>query len=160
MKRALPAETTLENLKIKDEKELDKSMSLEYNLMMEGFEDIDIIYLNPLLGEATKDNPFEAAERNYPVEMPYALRETIIANITIPKDFIVDEIPKATRVKLPDDMGSFDYLIQQEDGKIGIRCVINIKQATFAPEAYEPLREFFIYIVKKQAEQIVLKRKA
>jgi len=34
-----------------------------------------------------------------------------------------------------------------------------LKKANFVPEDYDTLRDFFAYIVKKQSEQIVFKKK-
>lgn len=160
IKKAVPDESEVTDLVIKEETDLEKPINLDYNVNMESLDGIDILYINPLMGEATKDNPFAAAERYYPVEMPYAFKESIITTCYIPEGFQVEELPKSTRVKLPDNMGSFDFLIQKEEDKIWVRSVIHIPKATFAPEAYDALREFFVYIVKKHSEQIVLKRKS
>jgi hypothetical protein len=38
--------------------------------------------------------------------------------------------------------------------------VLELRKANFEPEYYQTLREFFIYVVNKHSEQIVLKKKA
>jgi transglutaminase-like putative cysteine protease len=160
IKNALPAEVELKELKLEDEQDYDKPIRVIYAFSMDDLNDEDVIYLNPLLGEKTKENLFSAAERRYPVEMPYVFRETIIANITIPEGYMVDEMPKPSKVRLEDGMGQFEYIIQSQEGRIQLRTVIDLKKATFEAENYQTLREFFVYIVNKHSEQIVLKKKA
>jgi hypothetical protein len=144
-------EPTFEQLK-----EYDQPVVVKYNLKPTFTE--DIIYLNPLLSEATKTNPFKAEERLYPVEMPYAINEIITVRMDIPKGYTVDELPKSTRVKFNEDEGMFEYLVSNNGGIIQVRTVIKLNKATFLPEDYQSLRDFFGFIVKKQSEQIVLKK--
>jgi Domain of Unknown Function with PDB structure (DUF3857) len=118
----------------------------------------DIIYYNPLLTEAYKTNPFTAATRNYPVEMPYASKEVINFNMEIPKGYKVEELPKSARVSLNEKDGMFEYLIQADAEKVILRCVIDIRKANFDAEDYDTLREFYSYVVKKQSELIVFKK--
>ena len=120
--------------------------------------DEDIVYYNPLLTEAYKSNPFSAATRNYPVEMPNASDETIIVNMEIPKGYKIDELPKSVRLKLNESDGMFEYLIQADSREIQLRCRLRMNKATFSPEDYDTLREFFSQVVKKQAEKIVFKK--
>jgi len=117
-----------------------------------------IIYFNPLLTEARRSNPFTAATRNYPVEMPYAGTETITVSMEIPKGYKVDDLPKSERVKLNDHDGMFEYLVQADATMIQMRCRLSINKANFNTEDYDTLREFYAHIVKKEAEQIVFKK--
>lgn len=120
----------------------------------------DLLYFNPMLGEALKSNPFTSAKRLYPVEMDYAYDETYLLRMEIPAGYVVDELPKQQIVKLnPDGDGFFEYRIAEADGAISLRSRIVINRAYFDPEEYETLRNFFGHIVKKHAEQIVFKKK-
>jgi CDP-glycerol glycerophosphotransferase (TagB/SpsB family) len=90
--------------------------------------------------------------------MPYKIYETYVLNMEIPEGYKVDEIPKSTRVKLNEDEGMFEYIIAQNVTNIQLRSKIVLYKATFQPEDYETLRDFFAFIVKKHSEQIVLKK--
>jgi hypothetical protein len=114
--------------------------------------------MNPHFTEIIKENPFKAAERFYPVEMPYAKNETYLFNMEIPAGYKVEEIPKSTRVKFNEDEGMFEYIISSADNRIQLRSRIIMNKATFYPEDYQSLRDFYAYIVKKESEQIVLKK--
>ncbi|SEN29871.1 protein of unknown function [Chitinophaga rupis] len=121
--------------------------------------DEDMLYLNPMFGEATKTNPFKSATRFYPVEMPATFDEVYTMNLEIPAGYEVEELPKPAMVKFNDDEGLFQYLIAKNDNFIQFRSRIKLDKALFMPEEYETLRDFFDMIVKKQGEQIVLKKK-
>ncbi len=118
----------------------------------------DIIYYNPLMGDALKQNPFKSAERLYPVERPYSEDNTFVLNMEIPKGYKVDELPTSAKVLLNTDDGFFEYVIRADKERVQLRCRTLIKKATFLPQDYQTLRDFFAFIVKKEAEQIVFKK--
>ena len=120
--------------------------------------DDDIIYLNPIFENDYKENPFKAADRSYPVEMPYMLNENFLFSMDIPRGYQVEELPKSSRVKLNDNEGLFEYLVSKNENGIQLRSTLKLNKATFLPEDYQTLRDFFGYIVKKHSEQIVLKK--
>ncbi|MBS1741679.1 MAG: DUF3857 and transglutaminase domain-containing protein [Bacteroidetes bacterium] len=120
----------------------------------------DILYFNPMLTEITKENPFKSATRRYPVEMPFRMDETYLFKMDIPAGYVIDELPKPVRVRLNDNEDSyFEYVLDGSADGISLRSRIKIDRTTYSSEEYEILREFFNIIVKKQAEQIVFKKK-
>ncbi|HTE13316.1 MAG TPA: transglutaminase-like domain-containing protein, partial [Chitinophagaceae bacterium] len=119
----------------------------------------DIIYFNPVIWGDFKANPFHAADRKYPVEMPYPVNQVYVLNMETPAGFVIDEIPKSAKVSFNEGQGYFEYLVQKSEAGIQVRITVNMKKANFDPEEYNSLREFFGYIVKKQSEQVVFKRK-
>ena len=70
----------------------------------------------------------------------------------------MDELPKPARVTLNNNEGIFEYLIQQSGNNIQLRCRTKLNKATFEPEDYETLRNFFTFVVEKESEQIVFKK--
>lgn len=157
MAKSYSFEVNLTNPEIENEKDLEQPLTIKYDFSF-GMEDEEIIYFTPLLAEATKENPFKSATRNYPVEMDYGVDETIVLDMEIPAGYMVDEMPKSTRVKLNEDEGMFEYIITKRENKIMLRSRIAIHKANFLPEDYETLRNFWGMIVKKHAEQIVFKK--
>jgi hypothetical protein len=145
--------------KIDSLNDLEESVHIRYDFKMNQ-DKSDILYINPMFSEAFKDNPFKSAERFYPVEMPYGISQTYIFSMQVPDGYAVDELPKSTRVKLNEEGdGEFVYVISESGGMISLRTSVNLKRAFYLPEEYEMLREFFNLVVKKQNEQIVLKKK-
>jgi hypothetical protein len=155
--KAYPTEIEPSKFNIDSLKLYDEPVGIQYDLKLK-FGDEDIVYFSPLFNEAIKTNPFVSAQRLYPVEMPYVKNETFTLNMEIPKGYKVDEMPKSARVNLNGDEGMFEYIISNRDGVIQLRCKVSLKKATFNPEDYATLRDFFAYVVKKEAEQIVFKK--
>jgi hypothetical protein len=110
------------------------------------------------MGDDWRQNPFAAAERKSPVEMYYTIDQTYILSLMIPDGYVVDELPKSTKVAFNGDQGYFEYLTVNQGGQLQLRCRVRLNKAWFEPEEYPSLRDFFAYIVKKESEQIVLKK--
>ena len=159
MKKAYGEDMELTNPRIDSLDKLEENVAISYDFKLNQ-EKEDIIYINPMFGEGYKENPFKSAKRYYPVEMPYASDETYTFTMFIPEGYAVDELPKSTIVKLNQEGdGRFEYLISQSGSAISMRSRIQLKRAYYEPDEYDMLREFFNLIVKKQNEQIVLKKK-
>jgi Domain of Unknown Function with PDB structure (DUF3857)/Domain of Unknown Function with PDB structure (DUF3858)/Transglutaminase-like superfamily len=152
-------EMTVSEAAIDSLKKPDMPALIHYEFAFKPSADDNIIYLSPMMSEGYKENPFKSAERKYPVEMSYTFDEIYLLNMEIPAGYTVDEVPKSAKVAFNDDEGFFEYLIQKSDDGIQLRTRIKLNKATFTPEDYNGLRDFFAFIVKKQNEQIVLKKK-
>lgn len=152
------SEIKVSNTQIDSLNILEEPISITYDLEQE-FNDEDIIYLNPLFLEKTKNNLFAAADRKYPVEMPFKIAERIVLNMEIPEGYKIEETPKSAIVKLNDgDDGIFEYLVSKKTDRILINCHLELYKSVFLPDEYETLREFFSYVVKKQNENVVFKK--
>src|ERR1700754_5224975 len=95
-----------------------------------------LIYINPMWWGDMRDNPFKAADRKYPVEMPYALDDIYIYSMEIPAGYVVDELPKSAKVSFNGDQGFFEYLIAKQDNMIQMRCRTRLNKAWFSADDY------------------------
>lgn len=159
LRESYTGEFSIDEIKLEDETEYEKPIRLSHSITIDGDNASNIIYFNPMLKEGYKENFFTAAERRYPVEMPYMMDETYNFQMEIPKGYMVDELPKSAKVSLNDGEGFFEYLISKTDETVLLRSRVKLEKATFMPEDYETLRSFFDFVVKKHAEQIVFKKK-
>ena len=160
IKKGMGSETEVSNLTLDSLSLTDEPLGVKYDFELKG-EKEDIIYFNPMLGEGYKENLFKAAERAYPVEMPFTMEEVYNLQMDIPQGYVIDELPKSMMLKLNEENeGSFEYRISTSGNTISFRSRIRIARANFQPDEYEMLREFFNYVVKKHAEQIVFKKKS
>jgi hypothetical protein len=153
-----PEEIEVSNISVDSLKLLDEPVSIKYDMKLKAFGDAEIVYFNPLLGEATKKNPFTAAERFYPVEMSYTVDDIYVFNMEIPTGYKVEEMPKSARVMLNENEGMFEYLISANETNIQMRRRLTLKKANYTNEDYQTLRDFFGFVVSKEAEQIVFKK--
>lgn len=159
IKKAFGSDIVISNFVVDSLNKYDCELALHYDFDIKD-EKEDIMYLNPMFGEGYKENPFKSAERLYPVEMPFAIDETVNLQMEVPQGYVVDELPKSLIVKLNEqDDGMFEYRISQSGQNISLRSRVRFKRAFFLADEYETLREFFNLIVKKQSEQIVFKKK-
>jgi len=156
---AYSGEIGCSNFELDSLKEPDLPLAVGYDLQITPDPATNVFYFNPMLSEGYKENPFKAAERVYPVEMGGTMDETYILNMEIPEGYEVDELPKSTKVLYNDDEGFFEYLVVNGSNGIQFRMRLQLKKANFKPEDYNSLREFFGFIVKKESEQIVFKKK-
>jgi hypothetical protein len=149
---------TIANLGIDSLARYDDPVKIHYDLSFKP-EGQDLIYFNPILQSSFKETPLSASTRKYPVEMPRPVDEIYFFNMEVPEGFVVDEIPKSVKVAYNDKEGFFEYLVQKSETNIQLRSHIKLNKASFLAEDYNSLRDFFAFIVKKQSEQIVFKKK-
>lgn len=152
-------EDKISSIQIDSLQKPDQSMQIKYDLYFKKMEE-ELVYFNPVFFPFFKENPFNAVKRNCPVEMPYAADETLIVNMIIPADYRVEELPKSAKVILSEEDGFFEYLISQTEQSIQLKTRLVFKKANYTADAYGNLRDFLSYVLKKQAEQIVLRKKS
>lgn len=142
---------SLENI---DDKEKLVNVNADFNMEIAGSH----LYFNPLMMERFGENPFTAAERNYPVEMPFGMKYSYTLNMEVPKGYVVEELPSSVRVLLNDTDGKFEYRIQQQGTLIQLVTTFHLSRANYFNEEYENIRQFFAAVVKKHQENIVFKK--
>ena len=152
-------ETEINDGDIDSLKQFEYPVTVHYNFTIKHDAEDGIIYFSPLLSEAYKENPFKSADRKYPVEMTSTTDETYVLNMEIPTGYVIDELPKSVKVAYNETDGYFEYLIMKDENNVQLRSHIKLNRANFSSEDYSTLREFFAFIVKKQSEQIVFKKK-
>ncbi len=118
----------------------------------------DLVYLTPVLGPSYITNPFVADERIYPVEFPYKRHFVYVLSMEIPKGYLVDEIPKSTRIRLNDNQGLFEYVIQQNSDNIQMQMRLKLNKTNFPVEDYASLRSFLGTLLKKSRNRSYLKK--
>lgn len=157
-RRSYPFPVEMTERSVDSLKQYDHPVTVHYTV---GFPvgDDDRLYINPMMGEGMKENWFSAAERHYPIEMPFKIDELFVMRMEIPKGYAVEEMPNSARVRLGDGDGAYEYLIQADDQAVQFRSRLVLKRTYFQAEAYQPLRDFFAAVMKKQGEVVVLKRK-
>lgn len=140
--------------------ELSKPYEVNFDFTLSNGVDIvgNQMYITPMLFMSTKKNPFERAERKYPVEFsfPKAYRQNF--SIEIPEGWEVDKLPESLNIATSPGFYTFRYVIQQNGNQIVLSVQEEIKQSVVAPEDYETLRQFAKQMIEKENEKIVLKR--
>ncbi|MDQ8003165.1 MAG: DUF3857 domain-containing protein [Pedobacter sp.] len=152
----------IDKYKINNLNDFDNLLSEELTVTIEDNveEAGNLVYLNPLLYERTKENHFKHETRTFPVDFGYAMRETIRSTINFPAEYEIEKLPKGSAFKLPDNKGTFSIQFLTQDKVVLVTSIIEINKSVFSPEEYFDIKELFKIIVEKQAEQIVFKKKS
>ena len=153
------SELIMENFGIDSLKQYDYPITIHFDFEYKHTSSSDILYFNPMMDQGYKTNPFKSMERHYPVEMPYLIDETYLLNMDIPSGYQIDEIPKSSRVNYNENEGFFEYIIQKEESSLQMRVRLKLNKAFYPVEEYNTLRDFYAFVVKKESEQIVFKKK-
>jgi len=117
-----------------------------------------LLYINPYPALKEERNPFKLETRLYPVDMGSRIERTMIAQLTLPEGYEVDELPKSEMLALPNKAGTFISSITHQGNKIYITSKIKINKIIFNVPEYPALREFFVQIIAKKSKPIVLRK--
>ncbi|MFN0292181.1 DUF3857 domain-containing protein [Pedobacter helvus] len=152
----------IESYKINNLDDFDEILNEELKVTIE--ENVEeagnLVYLNPLLYERTKENFFKHETRSFPVDFGYPMKESIKTIINFPDDYEIDKLPKGGVFKLPDNKGLFSISFVAQEKTVLVRSMIEISNSSYSPEDYFNIKELFKVIVERQAEQIVFKKKS
>ncbi|MFL5740028.1 MAG: transglutaminase domain-containing protein [Flavisolibacter sp.] len=160
VEKDLGNETKIKNAVIDSLDQYDFPITLKYQVELPQSKE-NVLYINPMFGEGYKTNPFVSAVRSYPVEMPYTMDNIYLLTLQIPSGYTVEELPAQDTVRLDGEGGAeFAYSVASSGNTISIRSHISITRTVFQPYEYSRLREFFKAVVKKESEEIVLRKKA
>lgn len=118
----------------------------------------EMIYVSPFVKPTFFENPFKTENREIPVDMAYGFNEQYVLKLTIPEGMTVEELPKAAKVALPNNGGSFTYSCSVNGQQISIVTKVRLDQTYYNVLEYPLLREFVDMIINKEQEQIVLKK--
>lgn len=129
-------------------------VSIEDNMEDAG----NLSYFMPLLFERTKENPFPMEERQFPVDFAYVKEEYYRITIEFPEKYSIDKLPASEKYVLPDNAGSFTITYAKQDHTIAVTSKIILKKSFYTADDYFNLKELFKNIVRKQAEQVIIKK--
>ena len=107
-----------------------------------------------------RSNPFRHESRTYPVDFATAQEETVMLTLTLPAGYEVNEMPKPTIVDLPDNGGRYLFKLAATGAEVQLVSRLNLRKLVYSVEEYEHLREFYHLMLEKQAEKLVIKKKA
>jgi len=151
---------SIDSYSIKNLKNNDKSISEEYEFCYGEDNDMpSMLYIPALLQYSKINNPFKLEERNFPIDFSYKEINMYSINFKIPENYTVQQIPKSINVTLPDKSFSFRYNCKILDNMIVVNSSIKALKTMYLPEEYQSLKKMRDLMVKKFAEQIVLKIK-
>ena len=118
------------------------------------------LYLGPLREFGTGQNPFRHEDRQYPVDFGAPREEMLLVTLTLPDGYELAETPKNAVIDLPDDGGRYLYSVANTGPTVQLTSRLVLRKPVYAAEEYVHLREFYRLMLEKQAEKLVIKKKA
>lgn len=118
----------------------------------------DKIMLNPLLFETIEKNPYTLEERKYPVDYNFPITEHYVFKYTLPEKFVAESLPKPATIKTPDGSILATYDIREEGRVITVVYSFEVNKMIFLPQDYKNIKSLYDQLVKKHAEQIIIKK--
>lgn len=139
---------------------LDLSTLEEYTIEMKNnVEHVNgLIVINPYYYNQITENPFKLENREYPVEFPNQINESLITKIAIPENYVPEQIPKPISIRLPDNGATATIVYFFSGNVLLVRYVLQINKLLFLPDEYGSLKEFYNQIIKSQSQPIILKQ--
>lgn len=127
----------------------------------EGNQSGDYLYINPMIFKHISENPFIQEKRTLPVEFPFQHNIRSSVAITIPDDYVIEELPKSNSISLENPQQGFcRYSISQANNVINLNYQFSLSKMLFPFNEYEQLKSLWDIVAKKNNEMIVLKKKA
>ncbi|NBC87160.1 MAG: DUF3857 domain-containing protein [Bacteroidetes bacterium] len=156
------SEVSLSSTRVTNETALDQPLEIQssFSLPAHAQASGDFIYVKPVIADAVRENPLQAPDRSFPVDLAYPRQNTYTLSMQIPDGYVVEEMPANRRVRLDGDGGTFLRVTQEAEGSITMRIQMVLRETTFQPDDYDMLRDFFAEYVATHAEPIVLKKAA
>nr|WP_298794410.1 transglutaminase domain-containing protein [uncultured Allomuricauda sp.] len=150
----------ISDYELKNNEELYKPIVQNYSLYKEDvIETISgKLYFSPMLHLCTMESPFKAEKREYPVDYGFPWEDKYMITIKIPEGYKVESVPESIALSLPDNVGSFKYLISATDTTINLRATLSSPTAVIPANYYEFLKQFYTQIVEKETEKVVLSK--
>ncbi|WP_168191369.1 MULTISPECIES: DUF3857 domain-containing protein [Antarcticibacterium] len=143
----------------RNKEQIAEALHIEHELLNSSQMINDAIYLNPFSFAFFDENPFKLKERHYPIDFGYKDAYTYSVHIQIPEGHIVAELPQQKLLRLPENGGTLNFNVQQEDEKsVYVNYRISFPKTTYASGYYPYLKEFFDAIVEVQTQSLIVIR--
>ncbi|UOQ55125.1 DUF3857 domain-containing protein [Hymenobacter cellulosivorans] len=139
---------------------LSRPVAVELNLQhTPAGADAALLYLPLLNLPDALPYDFRTENRIYPVNFGMAREHITIVTLTLPKGYIVQELPTKLAMEIPGGTGRYVYQVTQPTpGSVELSARLQLNRAEYSPEEYGALREMNRRIIAKQNEPLVLKR--
>ena len=152
---------SFDSIKVLALENYEKPLQVKFQCRVPGAANVvnDFIYCRPVLDYFVDENPFKTLQRSFPVNFPYPVRMTYVVNLELPAGYVVEELPEAARITLPDDAGKISFNCSKTSAQVvQLRLSMNLSKTEFLPEEYAALRKFFDLAAEKTQLQLVLKK--
>ena len=149
--------TVAQNIDFENLEDLEEDLIVTYELNNKSQKIDETIYYNPFNFKFVEENPFNLEKRTYPIDFGYKDSYTYSSMIQIPEGYSIAELPEQKAVRLPGKGGSLLFSANKvSENTVSIQCRVTFPLATYAPEYYEGLKQFFNEILAVQNQSVLV----
>ncbi|PWJ42201.1 DUF3857 domain-containing protein [Sediminitomix flava] len=115
------------------------------------------VFIQPKEFFPLRENPFTQEKRFLPIEIANdrAIRSSI--QFKVPEGYEITSFPEVLNITLPSKIGKFTFISKKSfDRELQMMIMFNLKKVTVNPEYYQYFREFYIQLLAKLNESIVI----
>ncbi|UOQ97148.1 DUF3857 domain-containing protein [Hymenobacter sp. 5317J-9] len=154
---------TVPKFAVAERDNVEKPLALDYEFSQPADDNnpAGTLYLSPLRDFISDQNPFRHDDRLFPVDFGAPKDDTQTITLTLPAGYELAEMPKPAVVELPEQGGRFLYSVAAvSPGVVQLTSRLTLRKPVYAAAEYVQLREFYRIMLEKQAEKLVIKKKA
>ncbi|MFC0878417.1 hypothetical protein ACE01N_17620 [Saccharicrinis sp. FJH2] len=115
-----------------------------------------VLLINPLFEEKIDENPFKLEKRLYPIDFIYPFEKNLLVNIQLPDNAVIQELPKALRLEMPDKSITAFYSVDQKGNTVQVLYQLSVKEPFINQDKYENIKNFYRILVEKHAEKLII----
>jgi hypothetical protein len=151
----------INELKVTNKNDIGKPLLFQFDFQTDNQVEIigGKIYFSPLFFLAKDENIFKLEDRKFPVDFATPWEEKYTISIKLPEGYTVEAKPESVAYALPENLGSYKFIIAQKGSKLQISSDFKINYPTISPLYYKDLKAFYKKIIDKQLEKVVLTKK-
>jgi len=116
------------------------------------------MYINPMLFFTKTESPFKQDTREYPIDFGFPFIDKYLINIQIPDGYAVESLPSPAKLDMEDGLGSCVYLSNVNGNSIQISISHQINTPIVPADYYSMLKDFYLAMINKETEKIILKK--
>jgi len=149
---------TLTSVSAESLEQYDQTLTLDYKFVVEGYAKTtgNLMILRPRVVGAKGSNLLAGKTRKYPIEFGEATRQDDVFDITLPADYVVDEMPRPVQVDCA--YGSYKSEIKVANNTLHYKRTYEIKEIIVPTEKLDEVRNFFKEIAADERSTAVLRR--
>lgn len=133
-------------------------VTVNFESVLPGSENLDLIIFNPLRFSTFAKNPFTQAYRVFPVDFQFPFSETYNTNVIIPEGYEIEDYPLAEQISIKGGYVSFSYIPTKMDGMLKITARLEVKKPLIPVSSYGDLKFFMESVASKLAAPVALKK--
>jgi transglutaminase-like putative cysteine protease len=149
---------TLTHAAIGNLEKYDQTLTLDYSFVSAGYAKAagNLLIVQPRVVGTKGWNILSGKARKYPIEFREATRQDDVFDITLPKGYVVDELPKPVRAECP--YGSYKSEVVVSGNVLHYKRTYEITDVMVPTQKLDEVKDFFRQIAADEHSSAILKR--